>query len=258
MDKELEIFVEAAEQLEALKVALGEQKNSSDSLRSLTELLSRVVEQIGRVPAGLSLVLTRAEATQRQLVASAAQVEALRDSIPELISRIEQSDVGRSIDALTAEVSTSKEHLQAFHEASRRSQTLVHEFKVAGEVATQKIDAELKATQEIQARTAAEISTMRTELVSRLEQVKAGMDGFSRAADSSAGASANAFSQTTNAIRTSAERQAASMQQVAALLKKLQDDDVSELRQELAKVREQMAIQHKLLEALSKRKGFTF
>jgi 2-oxoglutarate dehydrogenase complex dehydrogenase (E1) component-like enzyme len=116
----------------------------------------------------------------------------------------------------------------------------------------------LKATQQIQARTAAEILTMRTELVSRLEQVKAGMDGFSRAADSSAGASANAFSQTTNAIRTSAERQAASMQQVAALLKKLQDDDVSELRQELAKVREQMATQHKLLEALSKRKGFTF
>ena len=258
MEKELEIFVEAAEQLEALKSALAEQKNASDHLRAFTDTLSRVADQIARIPTGLSAILVRAEASQQRVAATAIQVEALRDSIPELVARIEQSDVGRSMEVLAAEIATSKEHLLNLHEVSRHAQTLVEEFKVSGELATNRIDAELKATQEVHSKTAADISFMRSEISARLDQVNMGMGKIANAADSSSGAAANAFSQTTTAIRTSAERQGELLQQVAGVLKKLRDDDVAELRQELRQVREQLASQHKLLEALSKRKGFTF
>ncbi len=107
----MDIFIEAAEQLQALKETLSEQQGSSVRLRGLTDTLEQVAAQISKIPAGLSSVLAKAESVEQRVIAASNKVEALKDGIPSIVERIERSDVGKSVDALTNDIAGSRSDL---------------------------------------------------------------------------------------------------------------------------------------------------
>lgn len=255
MERELQIFVDAAEQLEGLKAALTEQKDSSERIRTLTDVLASIADQIGRVPTGLSSVVARAEETERKLVLSADRVGALRDAIPELVARIERSDVGRSIDVLTADIARSREDLRGFRDTSTQLQAVVDELRAATGATAGLISNELERSQAVQAKSSAAISSLRAELLGRFDQLQASVENVAK---SSASAAADASVRTTDAVRDLAEKQAAALQRVASQVNKLVVDDLAALRRELATVTAQLTAQSTVLEALRKKKGITF
>jgi DNA repair ATPase RecN len=128
VEKEMDIFIEAAEQLQALKETLSEQQGSSIRLRGLAEILEQVATQISKIPDGLSLVLDKAESVEQRVLAASNKVEALKEGIPAIVERIERSDVGKSVDALTNDIAGSRSDLAAFRESMTKIDDLVKQF----------------------------------------------------------------------------------------------------------------------------------
>lgn len=258
MEQELQLFVDAAERLEDLKGALAKQKDATERIRLLSETIGGVSEQIGRLPPGLSAILNRAETAERRIDAACGRVEELRDSIPALVTKIEQSDVGRSIDALKADIAASREDIRTFREASTQLQELVQKVGSSNQAVAELISAEFEKTQEVQAKASAASASLRAEMLARFDQLQVVFERAERLAESSAGASANAFSQTTSAIRGAGDKQAEMLQQMVALLKRFGDNDMSGLRHEVGELKALLTTQAKAIEVLSKKKGITF
>ena len=124
--------------------------------------------------------------------------------------------------------------------------------------AVKQLGVDLKMTQAAQEKMTSDMALLRSELSVGIDHISAGMKRASSVAEKSAEASANAFSQTTAAIRSAAERQASALQHVVDLVKKLGESEVAELRREVATIRTHQSTQQELLVALSKKKGFTF
>jgi chromosome segregation ATPase len=258
VEQELQIFLDAAEQLEELKTALSQQKDASERLRSLTGALTRVSDQIARVPSALEPILAKAEAAENRLDSSARQIDAFRDSIPALVERVEQSDIGRSIDALTAEIDETRQDLRGFREASATLHSIATEFRASRNDAAKALAIEVERIQAAHATVSAAIASLQSEVLARLDNVHTVVRKTAEAVDVSASASASSFALTIGSIRAAGERHAEAFQQLTNMLRSQGDDQVSILRQELRSINEQIAAQSKLLEALSKKKGFTF
>ena len=73
MEKDLELFVQAAEQLEDLRAHLEAQKGSSERLKELTVAVGKIADQVGRLPAAMESIIERATLTEDRLNASAQQ-----------------------------------------------------------------------------------------------------------------------------------------------------------------------------------------
>ena len=258
MDKEIEIMVEAAEQLDRLKETLKAQSDATARVRSFTDVLEKVAEQVSRVPAGLSSILARAEVAEQRLAAAASEASKLAQSVPSLVERIEGFDVGRSIGALVAAIASSRDDLKGFRDASSHLDEVIRQVHVANGEAAAFLAAEAPRVRDAQAKTDSAVGALRAELLARLERIQAGMESGTQLAEASTAATVNAFQQSASAIRAAGERQAEMLQRVATLLAKLGDQDVAGLRGDVAMLSQQLTEQRQVLIAIAKKKGFSF
>lgn len=258
MEKELEVLLEAAEQLERLKETLKAQGDATARVRSFTDVLEKVTEQVSRVPAGLAAVLVRAEAAEQRLAAAATEASKLAQAVPSIVERIADSDVGRSVGVLANAIASSREDLKDFRDASGHLELVLEQIRVANGEAVALMAAEAGRQRDAQARTDSAVAALRAELLARLNQVHAEMETGAKLAEASTGATASAFQQSTTAIRAAGERQAEMLQRVAGLLAKLGDQDVAGLRADVAKLSQQLMEQGQVLKSIANKKGFSF
>jgi hypothetical protein len=258
VDKELEVLVEAAEQLERLKETLKAQGDATSRMRGFAEVLEKVTEQVSRVPAGLAAVLVKAEAAEQRLAAAAAEASKLAQAVPSIVERIEGSDVGRSAAVLAGAIASSREDLKGFREATGHLEVVVEQIRVANGEAVALMTAEAGRQRDAQAKTDAAVAALRAELLARLDQLHAGLETGAKLAEASTWATASAFQQSTAAVRAAGERQAEMLQRVAGLLAKLGDQDVAGLRGDVAKLSQQLTEQAQVLKSIANKKGFSF
>lgn len=114
--------------------------------------------QIAKIPSGLSSVLTKAEVVEQRLVAATRKVEALRDGIPAIVERIERSDVGKSIDALTSDIAGSRSDLKAFRESISKIDVLVEQLRGTNDAVLKKLREDVSKTDEAQEKASALIA----------------------------------------------------------------------------------------------------
>lgn len=254
----MEIFIEAAEQLQALKATLSEQQGSSVRLRSLAETLEQVATQIAKIPSGLSAVVTKAEAVEQRVLAATSKVEALRDSIPAIVERIERSDVGKSVDALTRDISGSRSDLKAFRESISKIDDLVQQFREANDSLFKELREDFKKTGEGQERVNAAVYALRSELLAKLDGMEKRVVNTEQWSEKSVGATAKAFEVIATALKGASERQSTALQGFQNQLDAMKVQDLSEIRKDLKTLASLVLQQGNALEALSKKKGFTF
>lgn len=254
----MEIFIEAAEQLQALKATLAEQQGASVRLRNLTETLERVATQIAKVPVSLSAIVEKAEAVEQRVLAAANKVEALRDGIPAVIERIEQSDVGKSIDALTADISGSRSDLKAFHESISQIDNVVQQFRNANEEVVKEITAEIKKTEAAQEKVNSSVYGLRAELLAKLDGMEKRIISTEDWSEKSISATGKAFEVVATALKGSSDRQSTALQGFQNQIDSLKTQEMAGIRQDMKAISVQIQQQGAALEALAKKKGFSF
>ncbi|QQX85264.1 hypothetical protein JJQ59_04800 [Cupriavidus necator] len=254
MQQELDMLVEAAEELKNLKDTLVQQQEASARIKAFTTLLQQVTEQIARIPAGLAAILDRTGVTEAKLVAAGAQVVALRDSIPEIVTRIERSDVGRSIDSLSASIAESRSEFQGFREMVLRLEGITREFQTVTESTTQKFGEQLQQNLEAHEKATVLVAALRAEFLARFDAVQARVDASESRTQRDA---ANHF-KVLDSLRSTGESQVKLLQHLTSQVVKLGGDEMGRLREEIAAIAVQLEKQGNAIDVLSKRKGFTF
>ena len=254
----MEIFIEAAEQLQALKDTLAEQQGSSVRLRGLTDTLEQVAAQIAKIPSGLSAVLTKAEAVVQRVVAASSKVEALRDGIPAIVERIERSDVGQSVDALTSDIAGSRSDLKAFRESISKIDDLVQQFRGANEAVFKELKEDFSKTCEAQEKVNASVYALRSELLAKLDGMEKRIVSTEQWSEKSIGATGKAFEVIATALKGAGDRQSTALQGFQSQLEAMKVQEMAEMRKELKSISTLILQQGAALEALSKKKGFSF
>lgn len=172
MEKEIEIFIEAAEQLQALKATIAEQQGASVRLRGLTETLEKVGTQIAKIPTALSAVITKAEAVEQRIIVATGKVEELRDGIPVIVERIERSDLGKSIDVLTNDITGSRDDLKAFRESIFKIDEVVQKFRIENDAVFKELRDDSRKTGEVQEKLHTSVHALRSELITKLDDLE--------------------------------------------------------------------------------------
>ena len=258
MENEIQVLVEAAEQLQALKTTLAEQQGSSVRLRSFADAIERVTTQIAKIPASLSAVVEKAETVEKRVQAAANQVEALRDSIPSVVDRIEKSNVGMSIDALTADISASRGDIKAFRESLSQITSVVEQFQSDNQTLFSEIRTGLVHAIEAQERGNSAILVIRSELLARLDGMEGRIVKTETWSEKSIEATANAFEFISTAVKGSSERQSNTMQGLKNQLDSLRGQDLAGILQEIRAISAQVQQQGVALDAVAKKRGFSF
>ena len=258
MEKEMEIFIEAAEQLQALKAILAEQQGSSVRLRGFTDTLEQVSAQIAKIPSGLTAVLTKAEAVEQRVLAATRKVEALRDGIPAIVERIERSDVGKSVDALTSDIAGSRSDLKSFRESILKIDDLVQQFRVANEAVFKELRQDFSKTGEAQEKVNASVYALRAELLAKLDGMEKRIVSTEQWSEKSIGATGKAFEVIATALKGVGDRQSTALQGFQSQLDAIKVQEMAEMRKELKSISALIVKQGAALEALSKKKGFSF
>lgn len=254
----MEIFIDAAEQLQALKATLAEQQGSSVRLRGLTETLEQVAAQIARIPSGLSAIVIKAEAVEQRVLHATNKVEALRDGIPAIVERIERSDVGKSVDALTSDIAGSRSDLKAFRESISKIDDLFIQFRVANETAFKELREDFDRTDEAQEKVNASVYAVRAELLAKLDGIEKRIVNTEQWSEKSIGATGKAFEVIATALKGAGDRQSAALQAFQSQLDGMKVQEMGEMRKELKSISASILQQGAALNTLSKKKGFSF
>lgn len=258
MENELEMLVEATEQLNALKKTLAEQQGSSSRLHNIAEALEGVVQQVSRLPSALSAIVARADGVEQRISSAAKGVEGLRSDIPAIVERIERSDVGRSIDRLTADISDSREDIKKFREVLAQVEGIFREFKASNEAVVKELSAELARSRVTYAAIDASIASLRVELGARFEGVERRIGSAEGSSSKGIEATGRAFELVTSAIKGSSERQSGSLQILQGQLDGLKGQELAQILLEIRSVAATLDQQKLTLEALAKKRGFSF
>lgn len=120
MAKEIDAFIEATEQLTALKQTIQKQKETGTKLQTVYDNFGRIADEVGKLPSKLKGILDKADASVLEMSSACVKVEALGKSVPDIVARIENSDIGRSVAALTSEMAANRAELSKFAEFSQR------------------------------------------------------------------------------------------------------------------------------------------
>jgi len=258
VEKEMEIFIEAAEQLQALKATLAQQQGSSVRLKGLADTLEQVAVQIAKIPTGLSTVLTKAEAVEQRVIAATSKVEALRDGIPAIVERIEQSDIGKTVDALTSDIAGSRNDLKAFRESTSKIDELIQQFRASNDAVFKELREDSSRVIEAQENVNASVYALRSELLAKLDGMEKRIVSTEQWSEKSIGATGKAFEVVATALKGAGERQSAALQVVQSELDAMRRQEMADIRQELKSISALMLQHGAALEALSKKRGFSF
>ncbi|WP_423708728.1 hypothetical protein [Undibacterium sp. WLX3042] len=258
MENEVQILVEAAEQLEALKVTLAEQQGLSTTLRGLTESVGNVASQVSMIPDALKLVVTKAEEVGKKIIEAGGKVDALKDGIPSVIERIERSDVGRSIDALTADISGSRDDLMKFRESVRDVENVVDQFRSANDAVISRLLLELEQSRALQEKVDTSVTALSSALIPRLEVMEKLVANTALEVRESAETTCKIMASAIGLLKGINENQATSFKAIEKRLDMLTRQEMSQVHQELEVIVDQIKRQGESIIALSKKKGFSF
>ncbi len=254
----MDIFIEAAEQLQALKETLSEQQGSSVRLRGLTDTLEQVAAQISKIPAGLSSVLAKAESVEQRVIAASNKVEALKDGIPSIVERIERSDVGKSVDALTNDIAGSRSDLAAFRESMSQIDDLVKQFHGTNEAVFNELREDAKRTEDAQEKANAWMHALRLELLAKLDVMEKRLVSTEQWSEKSIGATGKAFEVIATALKGAGDRQSTALQGFQSQLDAIKGQELAEIRSELKSLSAHILKQGAVLEAIKNKRGISF
>lgn len=171
MEKDLELFVQAAEQLEDLRAHLEAQKGSSERLKELTVAVGKIADQVGRLPAAMESIIERATLTEDRLNASAQQFQEFRDSFPSIVEKLENSDYGQAISSLFDSIEQLRaEHLRTRGDAAS-IQSIAGDVAESASVLAKGVDESLQKLLDVQVRTNADMATVREQLESKIDRL---------------------------------------------------------------------------------------
>lgn len=254
----MEIFIDAAEQLQALKATLTEQQGSSARLRSLTDTLEQLTAQISKLPLGLSAIVTKAETVERSVFAVINKVEALKDEIPAIVERIERSDVGKSVDALTSDITGSRNDLKAFRESIAKINDVFHQFSDANDVVFKELKEDIYRTGEAQEKVNASICALRGELLAKLDNMDKRIISTEEYSEKSIGATGKAFEVIATAFKGASDRQSTTLHEFQSQLDALKTQEMAQMLKDMKVITTLIQQQGAAIDVLAKKKGFSF
>lgn len=251
MDKELELFAQAAEELEALKEQLQRQQSATGRLNAIAEPLEEVAQRISDLPDALQKVVDRAEATEARLEKAANEVKDLRDTIPRLIDQIEQSDYGRVATLLLAYVEELRHDIGELKAAAQSVNKAAETVSQAAQQAFESINVRFDSLDRVHVRLAHDMTANREEDRSRLDSLAAQVISHGEA-------NARAYSQVTSTLKISAEANINMLQKLLASVDQLRNAELSALREQIQDVQTQVKRQASDIKLLSAKKGIFF
>jgi len=258
MGNELNIFIEAAEQLEALKESLKKQQGSTTRLQQLVGTLDQLAVQIGKLPVGLSDILNRARVIEQEVNSAAAKVLALNDQIPRVIEHLEKTDVGRSLDSISLGVLESKAAIIEFKQSVSAIGSVVNEFNFAKEGFFKELAAERLRSEAVQDRLNNSVAALRLEFLDRISQIEPNIKHTESMCERSIEDTGRAFELMASAVTNSSERHASDIRVVQSRLGSIQANDLAEIRNDLQRILLSVNSQNAVLDLIARKKGFSF
>jgi hypothetical protein len=258
VEENMDVFIEAAEQLESLKETLSQQRSYTSRLADLTSSVERSADLIAKVPGTLSLALNSAEAVEKRILAAAEKVDGLKNEIPLIVERIERSDVGRSVDALASDIAGSREDLKEFRRAIAQVEGISEFLKASNDAIFKNLSTELQGLKSGQDKTGSEIALLRLELNEKLAAVESNVTKSATTVESVSGATAKAFDSIANALKNSTNNQSEYLKRLQANVDSLRNQELAIVKKDMAELLFQMQKQGAALELLAKKKGFSF
>ena len=241
-----------------MKTTLAEQQASSARLRGVTEALELVANQVNRIPTALSGIVAKAENVEQRIRAAAEKIDALKNEVPEIVARIENSDVGRSIDALSKDISQSRQELRSFGETASSLNDLVQQFRQAMDAVSNAVASEYQRNNEAREKTNESIDALRSELRDSMSTLERGISTSEEASEKNVIATGKAFDLIATTLRGAADRQATAMQGIQSEFDAIKSQELASIRQELKTLTALVQQQGVSLEAVAKKKGFSF
>ena len=210
------------------------------------------------MPGALSVVFKSAEAVEQRVAAVAVKVEYLTNQIPAVIERIEQSDVGRSVDILVADIADSRSDLKDFRKAIVEIENIFEGFGIANGVIFAGLATELEVLKSGQENLNSAIGLLRAELVSKLDAIESAVTKSIAMSENGGAATVKAYEVIVNALKNSTDIQSQYLRGLKADVDGIRNQEISLLKQELKLISHQMLQQGAAIEALAKKKGFSF
>ncbi|NHZ44610.1 hypothetical protein [Massilia aquatica] len=251
MEEELQVLIDAAEQLEEIKKTLAQQQSYTTRLGELTNSISHAAAHIAKVPGALSVIYGSAAAVEQRVNAVALKVEELKNLIPGVIERIESSDVGRSIEILVTEIAGSRDDLKDFRKALVEVENISDGFRAANDTVFNKLSAEIAFLKSGQENVNSAIGLLRSELVSK-------QDALAQSVAESMATFANENAMTVKCLEAISNALKSSTVQQMEVLKLIRDDVHVAREKDMVNLKLDMEQQRVLIDALVKKKGFSF
>lgn len=258
MEEQLQVFIDAAEQLEELKRTLSQQQSYTTRLGGLTESIGRATAQIAKVPEVLGVMLKGAETVEQRVGAVAVRVEELKNQIPAVIERIEKSDVGRSINILVTEISSSRADLRDFRAAIAEVENISDSVRLANDAMLKSVSAEIESIRIGQEGMNKAIADMQAEFVSKFDVLGATVVKSAAVYQEGGAATARALDGVVGLVKSTADHHLALLKRLKADIDELGRQEVAAIRNEIAVISNQIQRQGTAIETLAKKKGFSF
>lgn len=256
MDQEHELFLQAAEQLQELKLELEQQQAASTRLQELVSGVDRLAGAIGKLPTELGTVVQKAEQVEQRLLVAVREVEGLRQSIPEIVQKIEESDYGKSIASLLSEVATARDDLQGIRESAAAVRDAADLVRASSSSLANEVNAGLLRISESQVNLLHGVQSLNARIDTKFGDVLSKMEQMSAKQGADATAAITGFSHVSGAMRSIAERQVQIAKDHKSLLSDLKATDITAIKSLLVSVNEKLDSHAQLLDGLAKKKGF--
>lgn len=182
----------------------------------------------------------------------------MKNQIPGLIDRIERSDIGRSVDALASDIAGGREDLRDFSKAIAQIESISEILGASNEAIFKNLSNELDSLKSGQEKINSEIASLRLELNAKLETVESNLTKSVMAAENVGGVAVKAFDSFANALKKSTDNQSALIKTLRTNLDSLKSQELAAIKRDMAEMLSQMQKQGAFLDALAKKKGFSF
>jgi len=217
-----------------------------------------MADQIGILPEGLQAVVTRAQTTEMSLQAASLHVKELRDSVPSIIERLENSDYGSAISQLRGDVAQAQAVLEQMRKLASEVRAEANSVTAAADSAARGVEERVQRIITAQERTTADLANLRSQVDAGLQSLGDVIQTLVVKCDSGAATTAKAYSQVTNTLKGNSEKLVDVLRQVLAAMEGLRDTDIAALLTQAANMQATLDSHSKILAAISSKKGIYF
>lgn len=258
MEKELDLLVQSFEQLEELKRKLQTQQAASEHLKNVSEALAGVTEEIGKLPDEFQKVVERAVSTEERLKVASLSAQALMDSMPGIIERIERSDFSESISLLLKEISNASSEVIKLRSMISDVHSAAASVTESAEHAYKGVDENIRTLLNLNSKLFNEVNGCRLEFNKKHEDLINIFASQAEKLDMYRSSSAAEYSQLDSRLLLSAENQGAVLEKILDLLGAIKNTDLPILTSQVSELQRKSEEQTQVIRVMSTRKGFLF